>query len=106
MNDRAQMALDSTFRQIIAGFRNSSGWDEALDLCLLQALWPRIAGGSVARNTEVVGFSGQRLVIRVPDQAWSEQLQCIRGELLEKINERWPGGWIREIRFTHEDHTR
>lgn len=98
------MAFDPAFRQIIAQFRDSRAWDEDLDLRLLQALWPRIAGPSLAQNTSVAAVSGEVVVIRVPDQIWKQQLVAIRPQLLKKINEPWPRRWIKQIRFTHENH--
>jgi predicted nucleic acid-binding Zn ribbon protein len=98
--------LDPALRQIIAGFRNSDTWDADLDLRLLQALWHRVAGASLARNTRPVEFAEGRLVVRVPDATWSEQLRAVRGMLLAKLNAPWPGPGIRELWFTHEDHSR
>ena len=96
--------LDPAFRQIIAQFQESSVWDEDLDLRLLQALWPRIAGPSMAANTTVVAVEGEEAVVRVPDRIWMHQLLSIRPLLLKKINEPWPGHRIRQIRFTYENH--
>ena len=99
-----KMALDSAFRQIIAQFRDSSAWDEELDLQLLRALWPGIAGASLAENTSIVAVEGGEVVIRVPDRIWSRQLLSMRPLLLKKINQPWPGRGIRQIRFIYEDY--
>jgi predicted nucleic acid-binding Zn ribbon protein len=104
--NRAQAGLDPALRQIIAGFRNSETWDEELDLRLLQALWPHIAGSFLARNTSVAGVAGQRVVVRVPDATWKRQLRSIGPALLRKVNEPWPGSRFVEIRFVYEDHSR
>jgi predicted nucleic acid-binding Zn ribbon protein len=105
-NRRAVNGLDPALRQIITGFRNSKTWDEDLDLRLLQALWPRIAGPALARNTRPVGISEGRLVVQVPDAAWAAELKAIRGSLIGKVNRLWPGPAIRKIWFTDEDHAR
>ena len=99
-----KMALDSAFRQIIAQFRDSSAWDEELDLELLRALWPGIAGASLAENTSVVAIEGGEAVVQVPDRVWKQQLLSLRPLLLRKINEPWPGRGIRQIRFVYENH--
>jgi len=100
------MGFDPALRQIISSFRASPVWDEELDLRLLQALWPRIAGVSLARNTSVVAIDGDVVVVRVPDATWQQQLQSIRALLVRKMNEPWPQSWIRDIRLTYEDHNR
>lgn len=103
---RAKDGIEPALRQIIAGFRNADVWDEQLDLRLMQALWPGIAGSSLARNTRPVEMAEGRLVVQVPDDTWAEQLRAVRPILLRKINAPWPGPPIRKIWFTHEDHAR
>jgi predicted nucleic acid-binding Zn ribbon protein len=103
---RALAGLDPAFRQIVAGLRNARGWDETLDLRLLQAFWPKIAGPTLANNTSVVALHGSRVVIRVPDETWKAQLEALRPVLLGKINEPWPGRPVRELRFVYEDYAR
>lgn len=97
------MPFDPALRQIIASFRASAKWDDQLDLRLLQALWPKLVGTSLAETTSVVAIDGTRVVIRVPDRTWKEQLQSIRPWLLRRMNEPWPNSWITDIGFTHED---
>jgi predicted nucleic acid-binding Zn ribbon protein len=97
------MPFDPAIRQIIATFRQSSKWNEALDLRLLQALWPRLVGDSLAGATSVVGIRGSRILVKVPDRTWEKQLRSIRGRILTKVNEPWPNRWITDIGFTYED---
>lgn len=104
--NHSQMTLDPALRQIVSAFRNSKAWDEELDLCLLRVLWPRVAGPSLALDTEVVGFRDNLVTIRVPDETWGQQLRSVRFAMIRKLNQSWPGSSIREIRFIHEDHTR
>ena len=98
------MPFDPAIRQIIASFRQSSNWNEGLDLRLLQALWPKLVGKSLAESTSVVGIDGSRIIIRVPDPTWTKQLRLIRGQILNKVNEPWPSRWIKDIGFTYEDN--
>lgn len=100
---QTRMPFDPAIRQIIASFRQSSSWNEALDLRLLQALWPKLVGESLARSTSVVGIDGSRIIVRVPDAIWKKQLLSIRGRILDKVNEPWPSRWVQDIRFTYED---
>jgi predicted nucleic acid-binding Zn ribbon protein len=97
------MPFDPAIRQIIASLRQSSEWSADLDLRLLRALWPKLVGPSLARATSVAQIRGSRIIIRVPDQTWTPQLESIRGQLLQKVNEPWPNRWINDIGFTYED---
>lgn len=97
------MPFDPAIRQIVASFRQSPRWNETLDLRLLRAFWPKIVGESLAESTSVVEIQGSRIIVRVPDPTWKNQLQSIRGHLLRKVNEPWPNPWIKDIGFTYED---
>lgn len=88
---------------MIASFRASPNWDEQLDLKLLQALWPRLAGSRLAEATHVLAIDGSRVIVGVPDATWKAQLITERYRLLRAMNEPWPSPWITEIWFTNED---
>jgi predicted nucleic acid-binding Zn ribbon protein len=97
------MPFDPALRSLIASFRNSSHWDNQLDLELLQKLWPALVGSKLAEATTVVAIQGSRVVVNVPDQIWRKQLNKIRPQLLARMNEPWPSPWITEIVFTYEN---
>ena len=97
------MPFDPAIRQIIASFRQSPRWNEDLDLRLLQAFWPKLVGEPLAGSTSVVDVRGSRIIVRVPDETWKQQLISLRGWILRKVNEPWPNRWITDIEFTHED---
>lgn len=97
------MPFDPAIRQIIASFRQSPQWNEDLDLRLLQAFWPKLVGNPLAESTSVVEVRGSRIIVRVPDRTWKQQLISLRGWMLNKVNEPWPNRWITDIEFTYED---
>ncbi len=97
------MPFDPTLRQIIATFRRSPEWDQQLDLRLLQSLWPKLVGESLAEATSAVAIDGTRVIIRVPDPTWKRQLLSIKNWLIRRMNEPWPNGWITDIGFIYED---
>ena len=97
------MPFDPALRQIIASFKASPQWDAALDLRLVQALWPTLVGDALAETTTVVDVGRGRLLVRVPDPTWKRQLLSIQPWLLRKINEPFSHRWITEIAFTYED---
>lgn len=97
------MPFDPAIRQLIASFRRADQWDTALDVRLLRALWPRIVGEGLARATTVVDVRDSRLILRVRDETWKQQLAETRGWLLKRVNEPWPSRWITSIGFVYED---
>ena len=97
------MAFDPALRHLIASFKKSPNWDEELDLQLLQQLWPRIVGESLAGAITVTAVQGSRVVVNVPDQIWRKQLVKMRPQLLAKMNAPFATTWIKEISFTYEN---
>ncbi len=88
---------------MIAAFRKAPNWDVDLDLRLLQALWPKLVGPSLAASTTIDAIEGSRVVIHVADRTWEKQLRSIQTRLVRKLNEPWPNAWITEISFTYEN---
>jgi predicted nucleic acid-binding Zn ribbon protein len=97
------MTFDPALRRLIASFRQSPGWDEELDLEVLQKLWPSLVGPAMAGATTVTAVQGSRVVINVPDKIWRKQLMKMRPQLLARMNEPWATPWIKEVAFTYEN---
>jgi predicted nucleic acid-binding Zn ribbon protein len=97
------MPFDPAIRQIIASFRRSDAWDTGLDVRLLRALWPQIVGDGLASATTVVDVRESRLILRVRDETWKQQLTLTQGWLLQRVNEPWPARWITSIGYVYED---
>jgi predicted nucleic acid-binding Zn ribbon protein len=97
------MAFDPALRHLIASFKKSPHWDEDLDLRLLQQLWPKLVGESLAAAITVTAVQGSRVVLNVPDQIWRKQLFKMRPELMAKMNAPFATSWIKEISFTYEN---
>ena len=97
------MSFDPALRHLIANFRKSPEWDEALDLQLLRRLWPSIVGDQLAGLTSVTAIHGGRVVVNVPDLVWRKQLVKMTPQLLARMNEPWATPWIQEIAFTYEN---
>ena len=96
--------LDPAIKSLIGQFRRSPKWDEHLDLELLQALWPTLAGQSLAAATRITGIRGATVVLDVPDLIWRKQLFRMKTTLLKRINEPWGTQRITEIAITYENH--
>ena len=55
-------------------------------LALFQALWPRVAGETLARNSRVARLSGKRLHIEVADSTWATELSKLQPVVLAELN--------------------
>ncbi len=63
------------------------GASPAQTLALLRAAWPLAVGPELARRTEVVGFEGGTLRVRVPDASWRKVLHRIQPRILSRLRE-------------------
>jgi len=61
--------------------------------------WQGIVGTEIARNTEPVKFYNDVLVIKVRNSVWTQELQYLKPQLLEKIKNAFPETNIRDLMF-------
>jgi len=61
--------------------------------------WSKIVGQDIARNTEPIKFYSDILVIRVSNSVWTQELQYLKPQLLEKIRTSFPETNIKDLMF-------
>lgn len=61
--------------------------------------WSDIVGPDIARNTEPIKFHKDVLMIRVRNSVWTQELQFLKPQLLEKIRASFPETKIVDIMF-------
>lgn len=65
----------------------------------LQA-WEEFVGSSAARVSQALRLSGSKLIVRVTDPLWMQQLSLLKYELLKKYWRAFPNVKISDIFFT------
>jgi len=58
---------------------------------VLVALWPRVAGKSIAKHSRPIGFEGGVLILAVSCPSWAVQLRKMAEEIQAEVN-RFVGG--------------
>jgi len=66
----------------------------------LQSAWPAIVGKSLAAHTRPVRCERNCLELSVDAKAWQQQLETMRGELCNRINQAWGATLVREVKVT------
>lgn len=61
--------------------------------------WDQIVGKDIAKNTEPVKFYKDVLVIKVSNSVWTQELQYLKPNLLEKIRSSFPDTKIKDLIF-------
>ena len=61
--------------------------------------WPELVGERLAAVTRAKGVSGATLFVEVPTSAWLMELNMMRHDFLERVNERLPEAPLERIVF-------
>jgi hypothetical protein len=68
-------------------------------LSAIAAAWPDIAGSRAAQHSAPLEISGDALVVATRSSAWSQQLQLLAPQILERLREFDSGGKLVALRF-------
>jgi predicted nucleic acid-binding Zn ribbon protein len=90
-NNRLGAIIDKLAEQL--GVRNR------LKMESIWELWDDEVGERIKTHTQVVGVKGDTLVVKVDNAVWMYQLVLLKGEIMEKINQRLGKTLIHNIHF-------
>ena len=68
----------------------------------LSQVWTDLLGSVIAQKTEPMTLRHSVLTITTKSPAWTQELQLMKQEILEKINQRFPLLHIQDLRFQHQ----
>jgi len=68
-------------------------------LAWLDSAWPRVVGKILAAHTKPVRCEAGRLEIVADGKAWQKQLESMKKEFCERVNQAWGGDLVREVKF-------
>ena len=60
-------------------------------------LWSEVVGAELARRTEPLRIEEGKLFVRVDGAVWMQELQFLKGEIRERLNQRAGADLVREI---------
>lgn len=61
--------------------------------------WEDVVGKNIAQNSEPLKFYNEVLVIKVRNSVWTQELQYLKPQLLQKIRESFPDTTIKDLMF-------
>ena len=73
--------------------------DIDLDAYRLWQQWEDVVGPTIAQNTRPEAIKGKLLLVNVSSAPWMQQLQFLKPELIEKLNETLGKEVVGDIRF-------
>ncbi|PYV13565.1 MAG: hypothetical protein DMG07_14090 [Acidobacteria bacterium] len=89
--------MESISRIVFRMYRGTDRHGPWLVACL-EGAWPKLLGEKIAAVCAPVDWRDRTLAIEIRDDAWTDTLQSMRGELLERIR-RATGDEVLRLRF-------
>ena len=62
-------------------------------------LWDGVVGEMIAKNSRPAVFKGKLLLVEVSSSTWMHQLQFLKADIIEKINDAFGKELVEEIKF-------
>jgi len=62
-------------------------------------LWDGVVGETISKNARPAAFKGKLLLVEVSSSTWMHQLQFLKADIIEKINDAFGKEMVDEIKF-------
>jgi predicted nucleic acid-binding Zn ribbon protein len=96
---RKKMDRPAPLGTILQQAIEASKIDVDLDAYRLWQQWKDVVGPAIAENTRPEAIKGKLLLVHVSSAPWMHQLQFLKPELIEKLNETIGKEVVGDIRF-------
>lgn len=85
--------------ELLADIFNTSKSGTAVRSGNLTLMWDKVVSGEIARFTEAVKVSRQVLYVEVKSPVWAQELNFLKPEIMQKLNQKAGYPAIKDIRF-------
>lgn len=93
------MAKPAPLSTVLQQAIKASRIDVDLDAHRLWQKWGGVVGPAIGENTRPEAIKGKLLIVNVSSAPWMQQLQFLKPELIEKLNEALGKELVGDIRF-------
>ncbi|MBU0987478.1 MAG: DUF721 domain-containing protein [Proteobacteria bacterium] len=87
--------IGSVIGNVLGSYRHQS--DE--DLSRIWNLWDQAVGEAIAKNARPWAFKGKLLLVNVTSSTWAHQLQFLKTDIIQKVNNVLGKELVEEIKF-------
>jgi hypothetical protein len=84
---------------ILGPYLRNTGLSRRLEEDRILCLWPEIVGKAISANTRPMGIRNRVLQVKVMNSVWMQQLQFMKGIILQKINDQRGRQAIDDLKF-------
>ena len=96
---REKMDKHAPLGAILREALKASRIDVDLDAHRIWQQWKDVVGPTIAENTRPQAVKGKLLLVNVSSAPWMQQLQFLKSELIEKLNDTLGKEVVGDIRF-------
>jgi len=96
---RKRMAKPAPLGSVLKEALKASHIDVDLELYGLWELWPDTVGPLIEKNARPAAIKGKLLLVNVSSAPWIQQLQYLKQELIQKLNQALGRNAVADIRF-------
>ncbi len=93
------MARLKSVKELIYQHFHSLGLGEKFEQYMALAHWEKAVGQEIARHTEPFRVDKGVMFVRVDNDVWRNELQYLKADIMEKINQYMKKPVIRDIKF-------
>jgi predicted nucleic acid-binding Zn ribbon protein len=93
--DKEAKPIGELVNQVLEKYRREADQD----ITKLWDLWEDTVGDPIADNTRPAAFKGKILIVYVSSSTWMQQLQFLKKDMIEKINNTLGEDLVEEIKF-------
>ena len=86
-------------QDILDPYLRNTGLKRRLEESRILCHWPEIVGKAISENTQPSGVRNRVLQIKVINSVWMQQLQFMKGMILQKIKNQDESKGIEDIKF-------
>lgn len=90
---------------LVEGLLERRGLQEQIKRVGVLEVWPDLVGEKLAEVTRARGVSGTTLFVEVATSAWLTELDMMKRDFLERVNQRVPDAPIERIVFVLAETT-
>ena len=85
--------------EILGPYLRNTGLKRRLEENRILCLWPEIVGKAISENTQPLAVRNRVLQVKVINSVWMQQLQFMKGMILQKIENQDRGQGVKDIKF-------
>jgi len=93
------MSVVKPLKNLIFQYFKRAGLEPQFEQYLALAYWDKAVGKEISRHTEPFRVQDGIIYVRVDSDAWRNELQYFKSEILEKLNTCLGKPVIQEIKF-------